>query len=169
MHEEMAIETIQSATARIFSTMLEKELIVESPYQETETAGQAEGVIAQISVVGPCSITSLVCCSSDVACRIAAAILMQECTAMNDEVLDAMAEIANMIMGNVKTDLDSQLGEVNLSIPTVTYGRNFSVHNHSKHWVVVPFLMDGLPLNVRVCFEPPFEARRPLIARRASA
>jgi chemotaxis protein CheX len=165
MHEELVIEAIQTATARVFSTMLGKELASEDPYKETENEAPSEGVIAQISLVGACLITSLVVCSADVACSIGAAMLMEDCPAVNAEVLDAMAEIANMIMGNVKTDLDAQLGEVNLSIPTVTYGLNFSVHNNSKRWIVVPFAVEEHTLLVKVCFEPAFEARRPLADR----
>ena len=165
MHEELAIETIQTATARVFSTMLGKELVCEAHHLESDSVNPSDGIIAQISLVGACSITSLVVCSADVACSVAACMLMEDCPSVNGEVLDAMAEIANMIMGNVKTDLDAQLGEVNLSIPTVTYGRNFCVHNNSKRWVVVPFVMDDQPLFVKVCFEPPVEARRPLAER----
>jgi chemotaxis protein CheX len=139
--------------------MLTKELTWGSPYLEEQSAPTSEGVIAQISVVGSCSITSLICCSADVARQIASAMLMQECSAVDAEVLDAMAEIANMIMGTVKTDLDTQLGGVSLSIPTVTYGRNFTVHNHSKRWMIVPFLMEAQPFTVKVCFEPAAASR----------
>jgi chemotaxis protein CheX len=158
--EALVIETIQNAAIRVFSTMLTKELTPQPPHLETESAAVTEGVIAQISVVGPCSMTSLVCCSADVARQIASAMLMQECAAVDAEVLDAMAEIANMIVGNVKTDLDAQMGGVSLSIPTVTYGRNFTVHNHSNRWMIVPFLMDAQPFNIKVCFEPETESRR---------
>ena len=51
--------------------------------------------------------------------------LMTEASAVNEEVLDAMAELTNMVIGNVKTKLESQLGPLGLSIPTVVYGRNF--------------------------------------------
>jgi hypothetical protein len=34
-----------------------------------------------------------------------------------------MAELTNMIVGNVKTELECKLGPLGLSIPTVVYGR----------------------------------------------
>ena len=40
-------------------------------------------------------------------------------------MLDAVAEVTNMIIGNVKTVLESRLGAMGLSTPTVIYGRNF--------------------------------------------
>ena len=169
MQEEVAIEAIQAATVRVFSTMLEKELVCATPYQEPERAESSEGVIAQISVVGTSSMICLVCCSAELACSIAGILLMQVCPEVQDDVLDAIAEIANMIVGSVKTDLDGQLGDVSLSIPTVTYGRDFMVHSHSKKWMLVPFQMDGHTLMIKVCFEPPYEQRRPLAARKAVA
>ena len=48
--------------------------------------------------------------------------LMSEFDAVTEDVLDAMAEMANMIFGNVKTELEEQLGGLGLSIPTVIFG-----------------------------------------------
>ena len=42
------------------------------------------------------------------ACRICAAMLMTEAPAVNEDVLDAVAELTNMIIGSVKTDLESR-------------------------------------------------------------
>jgi chemotaxis protein CheX len=155
MHEALAIEAVQSAATRVFTTMLGMELNLLPPFEERADPVPSEGVFAQISLVGACSITTLVNCSAEVACSIASAMLMSECGSVDAEVLDAMAEIANMIMGNVKTDLDTQLGSGNLSIPTVIFGRNFTVYNNSKRWTVVPFQTDANSgFSVKVCFEP---------------
>ena len=161
MLEAMVIEATKAAAINVFSTMLGKDLIC-SPLENGQTDAVSQGgVVAQISLVGAGSMTSLVCCSAEVACTIAAAMLMQACTTVDAEVLDAMAEMANMIMGNVKTDLEIHLGGVlNLSIPTVTYGQSFMVHNHNKRWVGLPFRMDEGWFTVQLCFEPAFEARR---------
>ena len=169
MQKKLAIKVIQAATVRVFATMLEKVLVPEEPRWEPEKNQSAEGVIAQISVVGVSFITCLICCSAETACAIAATLLMQECPEVQGEVLDAMAEIANMILGSVKTDLDAHLGEVSLSIPTVTYGKDFMVHSHSKKWMLLPFLLDGGVLMVKVCFEPPHQQRRPLAERKTNA
>ena len=154
MLEAMVIEATKVAAVHVFSTMLGKKLVYETAEAGGANASAQAGIVAQISVVGSSSITSLVCCSGEVARAIAAAMLMQECPVVDAEVLDAMAEMANMIMGSVKTDLESHLGGgVALSIPTVTYGQDFIVHNHNKHWVVMPFRMEEGALTVQVCFE----------------
>ena len=169
MQEKLAIEAIQAATVRVFATMLAKDVECDTPHLEAEQMEAAEGVIAQISVVGASSITCLICCSADLACTIAALLLMQDYAEMDGEVLDAIAEIANMILGTVKTDLDADLGEVRLSIPTVTYGKDFMVHSQSKKWVLLPCRMDGVVFTIKVCFEPPIEQRRPISERKAIA
>jgi chemotaxis protein CheX len=81
--------------------------------------------------------------------------MMTEYDAVNDEVLDAVAEITNMIIGNVKTALEERLGPMGLSIPTVIYGRNFSSRAVGKqNWTVVPFHAGSERLEVQLCLAP---------------
>ncbi len=58
--------------------------------------------------------------------------LMTEAPSVNEDVLDAVAELTNMIIGSVKTDLESQLGPLGLSIPTVVFGRNFRTRSAGR-------------------------------------
>ena len=44
---------------------------------------------------------------------------MMECEQVDADVLDAIAEIANMIVGGVKTDVEDRFGPMGLSLPTV--------------------------------------------------
>ena len=72
--------------------------------------------------------------------------LMTESTAVDEDVLDAVAELTNMIIGSVKTDLEQHLGPLGLSIPTVVFGRNFKTRTSANtEWIVV-----ALPLGRRV-------------------
>ena len=76
--------------------------------------------------------------------RISGALLMQEYSAVDEDVLDAIGEVTNMVLGNVKTALEEELGPMGLSIPTVIYGRNFTTRSVGKsQWTVVPFDCDG--------------------------
>jgi chemotaxis protein CheX len=86
----------------------------------------------------------------DLALKLTGAMFMTEQHEVNDEVLDAMAEMANMIVGNVKTALESELGPLVLSIPTVIFGRNYKALNGmGKARVVVPFQVEGHRFNVK--------------------
>ena len=91
--------------------------------------------------------------------------MMCEYTSVNEEVLDAVAEVTNMIMGNVKTSLEEDLGAMGLSIPTVVYGRNFSSRTVGKQeWSVVPFKVGTEDLEVQVCLAPGREAGQQRLA-----
>ena len=49
-------------------------------------------------------------------------------TFQGDEVLDAVGELTNMIIGTVKNGLEEHLGPMQLSVPTVVYGKNIRTH-----------------------------------------
>ena len=81
----------------------------------------------------------------------------------DEEVLDAVAELTNMIVGNVKTVLERKLGAMGLSTPTVIYGRNFETRTvGSREWVTVPFQCGEYSMGVQITIAPnPRKDRRP--------
>jgi chemotaxis protein CheX len=77
---------------------------------------------------------------------------MTEYDAVTEDVLDAMAEMANMIFGNVKTELEEQLGGLGLSIPTVIFGRNFATRSVGQQsWTVVPIRAGSDLMELKIC------------------
>jgi chemotaxis protein CheX len=81
--------------------------------------------------------------------------LGMEYTTVEEDVLDAVAEIANMVIGNFKTTAETHLGLLGLSIPTVIYGLNFRARTAGKEqWIVVPFRSGGDVLDVKICLTP---------------
>jgi chemotaxis protein CheX len=86
--------------------------------------------------------------------------MVTEYHAIDDEVLDAVAEVTNMIVGNVKTALDDVIGPMGLSIPTVIYGRNFTSRTVGKQdWTIVPFKVENELFEVQICLAPRDSAR----------
>ena len=54
----------------------------------------------------------------------AAMLCMDDCSALGDsEIIDAIGEIANMIMGGVKTRVQHEVTNIEISIPSVVHGR----------------------------------------------
>jgi chemotaxis protein CheX len=89
------------------------------------------------------------------ACKICSLMLMMDATSVDEDVLDAVAEITNMIIGNVKTDLEARLGPLGLSIPTVVFGRNFQTKTAGTvDWTAVRFDWEGEPFIVKFCLAP---------------
>ena len=77
--------------------------------------------------------------------------LMAEYGVVDDDVLDAVAEVANMVLGNVKTALEKTLGPMGMSIPTAIYGKNFLAKSFGDEtWSVVVFDCEGQRLEVKL-------------------
>ena len=91
--------------------------------------------------------------------------LMTETSAVNEEVLDAVAELTNMIVGSVKTELEQHLGPLGLSIPTVVFGRNFKTKSAgTNEWTVARFHWDGELLLVKLCLAPKERAAHAVVS-----
>ncbi|MBL8209282.1 MAG: chemotaxis protein CheX [Bryobacterales bacterium] len=148
-------DSVKRATSDVFSMMLGME-VEALPYRfEAEPEHVSGGILGLIGFSGAWSATATVCCTPAMACRIADALFLTPHSAVEDEVLDAVAEMANMIIGNVKTDLENHLGMMSLSIPTVIYGKNFIKRTLIKdHWVVAPFQAGDEILEVHICLIP---------------
>jgi chemotaxis protein CheX len=146
---------IRSATQEVFSTMLGMEIAA----GETVSGGMAgcsqSGVVALLGLAGDWVGSGSLSCHPVLACKMAGQLLMSEYDTVNEDVLDAVAEVANMIVGNVKTILEEKLGPMGLSTPTVIYGRNFETRSvGNQDWVIVPFDCGGEALHVRISIAP---------------
>jgi chemotaxis protein CheX len=127
------------------------------------TGGPEETVEAFVGISGPMVGTGTVSCDADTACRLASAMLMSDIKSVGTDVLDAMGEVANMIIGNLKTNLEDRVGPLWLSVPSVVYGRNFTARTVGKfEWTVVPVDLPEGKLRVRLCLSeaPKATARR---------
>lgn len=154
-----------AATQDVFATMLNLELRVGNGYVDTTAAVSANGIVSFVGLAGAWAGTGSISCSAQVACRISSQLMMSEYTAVDDDVLDALAEVTNMIIGNVKTALEERVGPMGLSIPTVIYGRNFTSRTLGKQdWAIVPFEFEQERMEIQVCLTPQKESMRPRAA-----
>ena len=154
LHDTIAQALIRS-TCDVFSTMLGTELSSGEVTVEGTDSEANDGVVSFIGLAGSWAGTGSLSCSPAMACRICEAMLMTEAPSVNEEVLDAVAEITNMIIGGVKTDLETELGPLGLSIPTVIFGRNFKTRSAgTAEWIHVRFLWGEDALRVKMCLAP---------------
>jgi chemotaxis protein CheX len=155
MHPQGTAERICAATEEVFTTMLSLETAAGESYLETAASPSSEGVVALIGLAGDWIGTASLNCSGPCACRIASQMLMTDAQAVDGDVLDAVAEVANMIIGNVKTGLEMDLGPMGMSIPTIIFGKNFSARSAgSEEWLTVPFTCEGERIEVKLCLTP---------------
>lgn len=152
---DLIVGAIRTSTLEVFATMLGLEVQPAEAHVEATSTGPGDGVVALIGLAGPWVGTGSLSCSASFACRIASSMLMIESSAVDGEVLDAVAELTNMVIGNVKTVIEEQLGPMGLSIPTVIFGKNFTTRSSSEgDWIVVPFRQGEEQFEVKLCLTP---------------
>jgi len=155
MTHEQLTEMIRQATRGVFGMMLGVEVADHDAFIDEGGPVHKEGVVALVGLAGNWAGSGTFSCSANLAAKISGQLLMQEFTAIDDEVLDAIGEVTNMVLGNVKTSLEEELGPMGLSIPTVIYGRNFTTRSLTKSkWTVVPFDCLEETFEVRLCLAP---------------
>ena len=89
--------------------------------------------------------------SQQVALKIASTMLMEEQTEVNDDVLDAVGEIANIIAGQAKLELEQY--DLSVTLPNVITGTDYEVRFPTKNPpVVVPFETTLGPICLEVGF-----------------
>lgn len=159
LDKDKLIHWICEATQEVFSTMMGLEVTAEEAYEESNGTGTVDGVVALIGLAGQWVGGGIIHCDAPLARKLYRRFLMAETEppgdGVNEEVLDAIAEIANMIIGNVKNDVEELVGNIGMGIPSVVYGRKFTTRNAGSNWTVVPFACEGGHMRVKVCLTPP--------------
>jgi chemotaxis protein CheX len=151
MTHEMKVAAVREAAHSVFEMMLGVTLIDREPTREDSSPTHSEGVVSLIGLAGEWAGTGAFRCSTEMAKKLSGLLLMQEFSSVDGEVLDAIGEITNMVLGNVKTSFEEVFGPMGLSIPTVIFGRNFMTRSvgHSE-WTIVPFELDGELLEIQI-------------------
>lgn len=153
--QDVLVDLLHRVTGEVLSTMLALEARPGEAYVEHQP-GHAAGVVSFVGLAGSdCVGTGSLQCESAVACQLASRFLMSEFESIDENVLDALGELTNMIIGNFKNEAEKLVGPLALSIPTVVYGLNFSTRSPGhEDWTVVPFVWDdGSQLNVKLCLK----------------
>jgi len=120
-------ELVTSAVTKLFGTMLGINMLP-SLLQSGLDDGEAH-IAGAVGFVGPLTGVVYVFTTVSFARRIAATFLgLKETEAAGDELLnDAMGEMANMLVGHVKSRISDRGMPCVLTIPSVVRGSHFSV------------------------------------------
>jgi chemotaxis protein CheX len=88
---------------------------------------------------------------SSVATAVTTAFLGMEVETIDDDVCDAIGELANMLAGAVKTAIDPSGSDIKLSMPSTVYGDSYSLDClDCGVSVLVPFDLDGTEFSVEL-------------------
>jgi chemotaxis protein CheX len=150
---EQISSMICSTTGTVFQTMLGMTPVAGNPGAATHDCPSG-GVASLVGFTGQWNGSGIIRCSGGLACNITGKMLMSTFTHVDDEVLDAMGEIANMVVGNFKEEVSPLLGPIRLSTPTVIHGSDFHTRNLAHKWFTVNFDCEGESMEVSVCLVP---------------
>jgi CheY-specific phosphatase CheX len=155
MDQEILVYYARNAVEEVFGMMIGLPATAGAVYTEAAAPAEADGIITLIGLAGPWIGAGSIRCSATLACKLASSMLMEEFSAVNKDVLDAMGEITNMVFGNVKTVLEGHLGAMGLSIPTVVSGQNVSTNTPGEQvWNVIPYEVESEKMDVKICLSP---------------
>ncbi len=136
-------QAIIDGTEEVFSTMLMVELetgeIIDGPGGDidsnlTSMLGLGKDIKGMLAVH----------CPETVAKDITGTFLGMEVTELDDDVKDALGEIANMVAGSLKIFFQEYDIAIELAIPTTVIGKSFKTAGMSgANRTAVPFTMNG--------------------------
>ncbi|MDD2308346.1 MAG: chemotaxis protein CheX [Desulfuromonadaceae bacterium] len=138
------------ATKEVFSTMVMMEITDEFPLKEPVSRFKCS-ITGMVGFAGTYSGVISIHCPVALALKITSNMLGLDCDEVNEDLNDAIGEIANMLGGSVKQVLSKGGLDVKLSIPTVISGEDYTVNSLSDNdCVVVPFTVEEHTLLVGI-------------------
>jgi chemotaxis protein CheX len=156
----LLIQCATEAAGEVFSTMLDMAIHFTGVTAGPDDA--ANGLISLIGITGDWAGAGIFCCSPALANKICARMLGMELDpakpAIDEEVMDVVAEVTNMIVGNIKNGLEPITGPLAISVPTVIHGKNFHFRNQvGQDYANLSFTTEGETFQVRVSLAPNME------------
>lgn len=137
-------ESISKATVEIFQTMLMMDAVPGEP-MDTRAGSFKDSVTGIVGLAGPSKGMVAIHIPEKTALKITSAFLCMEVDSIDDDVKDAIGELANMVAGSIKADLSDDSKEYKLSIPSVVCGAEYQIECLAESQrVIVPFTVsDG--------------------------
>ncbi|MEO2045676.1 MAG: chemotaxis protein CheX [Pirellulales bacterium] len=145
------INPFLKAVANTFDTMVNCK-VERGDISLVKQGGYSYPVSGVIGLTGKAVGTVVINLSEDVAIKAASAMLMMEIQELNDDVTDAVGELANMVAGQAKADLAEF--DMSVSLPNVITGAGHEICFPSNTQPIsVPFDSDFGPLQLVVGLE----------------
>lgn len=141
--EETLAGYVIDATKEVFDTMVMMPLEDSYPLKEPVTTFHCS-VTGMVGLAGTYTGILSIHCPKTLALKVTSNMLGLEVDEVDDDVNDALGEIANMLGGYVKQILSKGGLDINLSIPTVIAGEDYTVNSMSdSDCVIIPFINEG--------------------------
>jgi chemotaxis protein CheX len=105
----------------------------------------AKSVVIIIGVAGEFKGQVFFSMDESTACKIASAMMFgMEVNALEEMAKSAIAELGNMIMGNVSTEFYNNGIKIDITPPTIMVGNDMAVSTKGVKTICVPLLLDNI-------------------------
>ena len=139
------------STINALETMAFIKPSIGKPYLKTKCNPVCD-VSGSIGLIGEIAGTVNVNFETEVICKITSNMLGEEHVEIDDTVVDSVGEIANMVAGGAKGEMQAKGMNFNIALPNVTVG---SKHSHAFPpdipTIVIPFTTEQGDFTVEVC------------------
>jgi chemotaxis protein CheX len=125
-----------TSSRQVFQTMVHLDLTLGKPY--IKRSNESRNVVSAVININGC-IEGMVLLgfSQSVAVAVASGLSGQTLKSLDSDCLDALGEIANMIVGNAKKDIPSS-PPLNMSTPKIIVGSNNIPYPKGETFIVLP-------------------------------
>ncbi len=153
-NEELLIQQLMYDVREIFNTMVGLQDLQPLPVKVEPVTNFKDCISSLIGMAGTYNGLVSLHMPSCLAIRATSSMLDMEVTEVNDDVSDAMGEIANMIAGSFKQHLTTSGLDVLLSTPSIVHGKEYAITlRNNPEQIAVRFTTDDDWFMVAVAFE----------------
>lgn len=107
-------------------------------------------ISAIVSLTGEVEGSIIVSMPARLACKVASNLLMEDCTAVDQNVQDAIGEMGNIIVGDARRALVAMGKSVTISLPNIVLGQGHMIARKNMPCIAIPFNTDFGPFEVNV-------------------
>ena len=147
------INTFITATLNVLETMASIKSEAGKPYLKKDHVAKGD-VSGVIGFTGETNGTVSVTLGESCILKIVSNMFGEEMKEINNEITDAVGELANMISGQARKELE-EIGKVfQGAIPSVITGKNHKLESVTKGpKIAIPFKTEAGSFTIEVCFE----------------
>ncbi|MDX2480995.1 MAG: chemotaxis protein CheX [Desulfuromusa sp.] len=136
-------QNIADATHEIFSSMVMLEVTPGEPFKRADSK-LVNSISGIIGLAGEIKGMLAIHLPDKAALAITTAFLGMDVEEIDEDVCDAVGELANMLGGSIKTIVDPDGSKVQLSMPSTVHGEDYAVDCLTNaESVTVPFVFNG--------------------------
>ena len=147
-------QQLTEATQEIFSSMIMLEVTPGEPFHRNKAMIQ-DSISGIIGLAGNIKGLLAIHLSRKAALAVTTAFLGMDVEEIDEDVCDAIGELANMLGGSVKTALDPKGSEIKLSMPSAVYGEEYCIDCIADaDEITVPFEFEGNTFMVELQIGP---------------